>query len=286
MKRKMRQWAAFMAGLVFLGSSAMVSYQQYQYRLGEEVYAQAEKLAGVPDFEILTAPQTEVVILAESPIPAAPNPETVPEETQAEAEAAEAEKKVWIDPYADALAAMDFTALRQVNPEVLGWIFIPDTPVSYPLMQGEDNAKYLDTTWRGSRSSVGSIFVEHQNSGDLSDFNTIIYGHRTANQSMFGSLKRYAEQTYWEKHPYIYITDDGGCKTYAVFGAYEVGVRELTYRLGFNNKDDKVNFLAFCMEQSVIETGIVPGPDDRIVTLSTCTGQGYDTRWVVQAVLI
>ena len=63
-------------------------------------------------------------------------------------------------------------------------------------------------------------------------------------------------------------------------------MRELTYRLGFHTTEDKVDFLAFCMEQSVIETGIVPEADDRIITLSTCTGQGYDTRWVVQAVLI
>ena len=283
MRGKGRKWIALLAGVVFLGSITMVGYQQYQYRLGEQVYTQAEELAGVPEFDIPGVPEAEVIHLPEQKVPAAPLPE--PEVEQVPEEPVE-EPVVWVDPYADALSAMDFAALREVNSEVLGWILIPDSPVSYPLMQGEDNAKYLDTTWRGTRSSVGSIFVEHQNAADLSDFNTVIYGHRTANRSMFGSLKDYAKQSYWQAHPHIYITDDAGCKTYAVFAAYEVGVREQTYRLGFDDEEDKVNFLDFCVGRSVIETDIVPGADDRILTLSTCTGRGYDTRWVVQAVLV
>lgn len=289
MKQKVRKLAALVAGLVFLGSVAMVGYQHYQYRLGEQDYAQAEELAGVPDFEVLVQPQPEAVQIPEEAVPAANQPVIEPEPIQPEAsepEETEEPTAVWVDPYADALAAMDFTALQKVNDEVLGWILIPDTPVSYPLLQGADNEKYLNTTWRGTRSSVGSIFMECENSADLSDFNTIIYGHRTANRSMFGSLKYYAGQDYWKAHPHIYITDGAGCKTYAVFAAYEVGVRELTYRLGFGDETDKAEFLDFCVGSSVIDTGIVPACDDQILTLSTCTGRGYDTRWVVQAVLI
>ena len=65
-----------------------------------------------------------------------------------------------------------------------------------------------------------------------------------------------------------------------------MGVQELTYRLGFLDEADKAEFLEFCVASSVIDTGVVPEVDDYIVTLSTCTGQGYDTRWVVQAVLV
>ena len=284
-KKKVRKWIALVSMMIFLGSAAMVGYQHYQYRLGEQAYSEAEELAGVPKFDVLEELQVESVPV-QTPVPQAPvEPldEATPEEIPSEPEQ---EKVVWVDPYADALAAMDFTALREVNPEVVGWILIPGSPVSYPLMQGADNEKYLNTTWRGTRSSVGSIFMEHLNSADFSDFNTIIYGHRTVNKSMFGSLKNYAKQEYQKSHPYIYITDDAGSRTYAVFAAYEVGVQELTYRLGFLDEADKAEFLEFCVASSVIDTGIVPKVDDYIVTLSTCTGQGYDTRWVVQAVLV
>ena len=284
MKGKIRRFMMVLAAVAFVGSSAMVGYQHYQYHLGEQAYTQAEELAGIPDFTVLVQEPVKPVKIPEPVVPTAQEPEVLPAAPETESE--QQEEPVWVDPYADALAAMDFSALREVNGEVLGWILIPDTPVSYPLMLGEDNQKYLNTTWRGSRSSVGSIFLECQNSGDLSDFNTIIYGHRTANRSMFGSLKDYARQEYWQAHPYIYITDDGGCKTYAVFAAYEVGVKELTYRIGFDGEEDRTQFLDFCTAQSVIDTGVTPSADSRVLTLSTCTGTGHETRWVVQAVLV
>lgn len=284
MKGKMRRFMMLLAAVVFVGSSAMVGYQHYQYHLGEQAYTQAEELAGIPDFTVLVQEPVEPVEIPEPVVPTAQEPEVLPAAPETQPE--QPEEPVWVDPYADALAAMDFSALREVNDEVLGWILIPNTPVSYPLMRGEDNQKYLNTTWRGSRSSVGSIFLECQNSGDLSDFNTIVYGHRTSNHSMFGSLKDYAKQEYWQKHPYIYITDDGGCKTYAVFAAYEVGVKELTYRIGFDEEEDKTQFLDFCAAQSVIDAGVTPSADSRVLTLSTCTGTGHETRWVVQAVLV
>ena len=200
MKKKVRKWLALVSTMIFLGSAVMVGYQHYQYRLGEQAYSEAEELAGVPKFDAPEEPKTESVPV-QTPVtqtPVEPSDEEAPEEVPSEPEQ---EKVVWVDPYADALAAMDFTALREVNPEVVGWILIPGSPVSYPLMQGADNEKYLNTTWRGTRSSVGSIFMEHLNRADLSDFNTIIYGHRTANKSMFGSLKNYAKQEYQSRIP-------------------------------------------------------------------------------------
>ena len=272
MKKKLRTAAICVAAIVFLGSGAMVLYQQLQYRAASETYAEAEEMAGVPDLSGL------------SPLPPASWPEepsVLPEEDHSETPA---EEPVWVDPYADALAAMDFAALQEVNSDVLGWILIPGTPVSYPLLQGEDNSEYLNKTWRGNRNSVGAIFLECKNSGDLSDFNTIIYGHRMRNRSMFGSLKDYARQSYWESHPYVYITDSSGCRTYAIFAAYEVGVTEATYQLGGFDQEGRQAFLDFCTAQSVIETGILPTTEDHILTLSTCTGTGHEKRWVVQAV--
>lgn len=290
MGKTLRRLTALLAGAIFLGSAAMTAYQHHQYRLGDEIYAQAEELAGVPDFETPAVQPPAVLQIHGERVPEAALPEMPPEETvqtdESEPAPTPEPEPVWVDPYADALAAMDFTALREVNGEVLGWILIPGTPVSYPLLQGKDNEKYLDTTWRGSRSSVGSIFVECRNSGDLSDFNTVIYGHRTANRAMFGSLKYYAQQSYLEEHPLIYINDDSGCRIYAVFAAYEVGVQELTYRIGFEDEKDREEFLEFCVGSSVIDAGILPETDDSILTLSTCTGHGYETRWVVQAMEI
>lgn len=240
------------------------------YRRGDQDYAEAEALAGLGSLADLPIP---------TPVPTAlPTPEggdISPEETPA---------AVYVDPYADALRNMDFAALREVNPDVLGWILIPGTRISYPLVQGADDEYYLNHTWRGHRSAVGAIFVEAQNSADLSDFHTIVYGHRMNNGSMFHSLASYKDLSYWQAHPCVYITDDSGTRKYEIFAAYEAGVTTPTYRLGFTTQIGKESFLEHCTTSSVIDTGVVPTVYDRVLTLSTCTGNGHATRWVVQAV--
>ena len=257
--------------LVLLGSLAGMGYRQLQYREGEKVYQEAEELVQLPDLETI-----ETVPVEEKPVEQQP--------AASESAAAEEPAPVYIDPYAQALADMDFVALREQNTDVLGWIVIPNTKVSYPLVQGEDNDYYLNHTWRKTRSVVGAIFVEQQSSADLTDFNTIIYGHRMNNRSMFGRLLDYKKQSYWQDHPRFYITDDSGTHTYEIFAAYEPAVGSTPYCIRFSNDTEKQTFINYGLEHSVIETGVVPEVTERIVTLSTCTGNGHATRWVVQGV--
>lgn len=270
LNKKARIALLIVLAVIFAGSAGMYLYQLFQYREGSEIYDEAEALAGLPDLSDLPLPS-----LPDSPDTSAPSDSSQASEPEV----------VYVDPYADALRNMDFTALREVNDDVLGWILIPGTNLSYPVVQGGDNSYYLNHTWKKTRNSVGAIFLEHTNSRDLSDFNTIIYGHRMNDRSMFGILKHYQDLSYWSDHPCIYITDDYGSHTYEVFAAYEVSVEGDTYRLGFSSDASKQSFIDFCLEQSVIDTGVVPRVYDRILTLSTCTGSGHATRWVVQAVL-
>ena len=68
---------------------------------------------------------------------------------------------------------MDLPALQQVNSDVIGWIAIPGTEISYPLVQGTDNDYYLTHTWNQNSSAVGAIFMDCRCSADFSGFNTI-----------------------------------------------------------------------------------------------------------------
>lgn len=265
MKQKLRKGLLAVLAVIFIGSVGMLIHQGIQYKEGEETYAEAESLADLPDFSGLPAP-------------------AVTEDSGGGEDPAEPERPVYVDPYADALRKMDFTALREVNSDVLGWILIPGTVISYPLVQGTDNQYYLKHSWKKWNSAVGAIFLEYMNSPNLDDFNTIIYGHRMNNGSMFASLKNYKKQSYWAAHPCVYITDNGGSHKYDIFAAYEVSTQGTTYQLGFPSDASKQDFIDYCLDQSVISTGVTPTVHDRIVTLSTCTGNGHATRWVVQAV--
>jgi len=181
------------------------------------------------------------------------------------------------------LEAIDLAALRETNPDVLGWIFIPDTPIDHPLLQGEDNEYYLKRTWEGNRNIMGSIFLETENTPDFTDFNTIVYGHNMNDGSMFAEIKQYRDQEYAQQHPYVYILNDAGAFRYEVFAAYEADVESSTYGLSFNQSKTRINFLEEASKNSDISMQIEPALTDRVLTLSTCTGTGYSSRWVVQA---
>ena len=187
------------------------------------------------------------------------------------------------DPNLEIMEAIDLEALRETNPEVVGWILIPDTKINYPLMQGQDNDYYLHHTWDGKSNASGSILLEYQNAPDLTDYNTILYGHNMNNGSMFAGLRRYADQGYWEKHPHIYIKIDSGVYRYDIFSSYKASVDSNIYGLSFELEKTKGLFLETAINSSQIETGILPDLTDRMLTLSTCSGAGYTTRWVVHA---
>lgn len=189
---------------------------------------------------------------------------------------------------AAAIADMDLDALKGVNADVLGWIELPGTKISYPLLQGEDNELYLNHNWKKEASISGSIFLECTNPGDFSGFHTIIYGHRMKDNSMFGVLKFYESREFWKEHPAVYIADGECIRCYRIFAAHETDVRGMVYRLDLEKRNLEEEFVRFCLENSVLDIGEDKGSIPKgapILTLSTCTGRGHDTRWVVQGYL-
>lgn len=178
---------------------------------------------------------------------------------------------------------LDLSKLREVNADVVCWIEIPGA-FSYPVLQGEDNAYYLSHAWDGEANAAGAVFLDYRASAGLTDFHTLLYGHRMRDGSMFGSLKQYSDVGFWQEHPSVCLSDEDGIRRYDIFAAYEVGVAEIVYRQDLSSAEDRLELIRFGLDNSVIETGIVPTVTDTIITLSTCTGSGHNARWVVQAV--
>lgn len=275
-----RTLVAVLLILVLAVSLGQLALKFRDYRQGDQDYGEAEMVAGVPDLGDLPQPTPRAV---PTPTPAQPDPE---ESMTPDLESTpEPTSQPTPDPYAEALRNMDFAALQQVNEEVVGWILVPGTRISYPILQGGDNSYYLNHTWKGTRSSVGSIFMEWQCSRDFGDFNTIIYGHRVRNQSMFGLLHSYANQDFADLHPSFYITDAAGTRRYDIFAAYETPVDGPVYRLKVTDAGEKEKIISAALESSSITTPIRPTSANQIVTLSTCTGSGHENRWVVLGVL-
>ena len=100
---------------------------------------------------------------------------------------------------------------------------------------------------------------------------------------MFAQLHRYGENGFREAHPYVYILCDTGVLRYEIFAAYRADVDSVAYGLSFRQEKTRAEFLLHALENSRIDTGIVPEKNDRILTMSTCSGAGYTNRWVVHA---
>ena len=93
-----------------------------------------------------------------------------------------------------------FEELRRRNPEIRGWIRIDKTEISYPVVQGKDNYKYINKDAVGKDSLSGSIFMDYRNASDFSDPNIILYGHHMAKNTMFGELDAYTDLSFFESH--------------------------------------------------------------------------------------
>ena len=269
MGKYLRGMLLVLLAVVFIGSGSLVLRQMHDYSTAEQANEQAREISAAEDL-----PQ-EPVELPEPMVPLAPAP--VEEDPFSK------------EPLEESLSFLletDLDELRQTNPDVLGWIHIPDSELNYPLLQGEDNQTYLNRAWDGTRNSAGSIYLECKSSPDFSDFNTIIYGHRMNNTTMFGSLRNYKDQEYLDSHPYVYVVMDDEVRRYAIFSAYMAPVVSNTYRLYVEEEEIKQVVLDHGMTSSVLDSEVVPTVEDQIITLSTCTDTGnYDYRWVVQAVL-
>lgn len=179
---------------------------------------------------------------------------------------------------------VDFDKLKSVNEDVVGWIYVdalPDT--SYPIVKGKDNQTYLHQTYEKNYNFAGTIFVDYENSGDFSDCNTLVYGHNMKNGSMFGHLKKFREDDkLYKQDKYFWILTPERNYRYEIITAYTTGVNSDTYTLFKGPGEEFEKYLETIKGYSEIQTDDTDLTiKDRIVTLSTCTGN-ESTRFVVQ----
>ena len=209
----------------------------------------------------------QAVILVE---PTRPDVEAVPGETQPLREAAPIQ--------------VDFEALHQQNPDIIAWIYSPDTPINYPVVQSEDNSYYLRRLIDGTRNTAGTIFADFRNAPDLTDRNTLVYGHNMKNNTMFGTLSEYRKQSYYEDHSTLWLlTPDAAYKLEPLSG-FVTRADSDSYTL-FETQEELRSYLDEAVSQSGFQTDVDLDTVERIVTLSTCTYQGDDKRFILVCAL-
>lgn len=185
----------------------------------------------------------------------------------------------------DAYKKIDFEGLLKRNPDVKGWIDIPDTKVSYPILQGETNDTYIHSDIDKKEFRAGSIFIASENENPFTDLNTVIYGHNMNNGSMFNNIKSYTKQDFANEHPYIYIyLPDGTVSRYKVVAAHIIPEKSVLYNTSIS---DIQSFYQEMLKTSNINVDFDKTAGKPVITLSTCTSAGSESgeRNVVHAVL-
>lgn len=177
------------------------------------------------------------------------------------------------------------------NPDICGWLRISDTVIDYPVMYTpEDPEKYLRKDFDGSFSVAGELFVDGNCSLDPESDNLIIYGHNMNNGSMFRTLMKYEEKTFWEQHPLIELDTLYEKRTYEVVSAFYDRVyysyEDCFKFYQFIDAEDEAAYedaVTYYKGHDLYDTGVTPEYGDRLLTLVTCAYHTDYGRFVVVA---
>ena len=180
---------------------------------------------------------------------------------------------------------VDFAALRSKNSDVIGWIYGPGTVINYPVVKGTDNEFYLTHMFDGRENKCGSIFMDSLNESDFSNANSVLHGHHMKNGTMFASLMKYESQSYYDSHPVFWLTTPEKSYRVEIFSGFVTSVDSEVWQLSFATEEEHQKWLDKMEADSAFESEIKPSVNDHILTLSTCSYEYDDARFVVLGIL-
>ena len=184
---------------------------------------------------------------------------------------------------------INFDMLSSINKDAAAWLYCPDTAIDYPIMKAEDYSYYLNHLPDGTKNANGSLFIDFNCAPDFSDKLTVIYGHNMKSGKMFGSLTEYQAQSYYEKHPYMYLyTEQKSYRIDLIYGCV-MGAGQWKDN-GFMYEENLGELLSYGAKNSTFVNDINYSDinyeeNDRIVVLSTCSYAFDDARYLVVGVL-
>src|SRR5699024_2236810 len=163
-----------------------------------------------------------------------------------------------------------FKQLDAVNPDIIGWIHLDATTLNYPILQSKDNEDYLKKDFENQYSRKGSIFMDYRNSPKHEKMNTVIYGHHVGDDTMFDTVEKYLDQSFYDQHKTMQYDTKYGKYQLEVISAYETTTEDDYIQTDFSSSKQYEKFLEETLKKSEISTTIEINKNDKIVTLSTC----------------
>ena len=186
-------------------------------------------------------------------------------------------------------AMVDLSAYLAQNPDFVAWLRIPGTNVDYPVVQTDDPDYYLNHTFSGKQSVVGTLFSLADADYAAPGRNIAIYGHhlRSSGEKMFTSLMRYKNPDFYEDNQTIVLDSLYRHSEYTIFAVVNMKVGDWEpSRTTFSGDAAFMAFVNRAKSESLYDTGVEVGADDHILTLITCDRSyaGKEGRLVILAV--
>ena len=295
--------AAAVLAVICLGAAAFFGFKilqtEYDYREGINAYEQmAEIAAGSEDLKTDSSEGSGAIPAPSSLTVTGPeghaleeqkdsNPADVTDLQENEMETSASGSLKTTDPENNTdLPEINFKALQAVNPDVIGWIYSPDTTINYPVVQGSDNAYYLKHLADGKENRNGCPFLDVQNRSDFTDGNSIIYGHHMQNGTMFAGISWYEDQSYYDEHPVMYLMTPAAYYRIEIFSGYITTMDSSAYMQTFGSIREHTDWLREVSGKSDFRVNLEISAYDRVITLSTCAYRFENARYVLHGKLI
>ena len=189
------------------------------------------------------------------------------------------EETPWI-PY------VDFEALDERFPGIVAWIKLDGTLLDYPIMQGNDNAFYLSHLPDGTRDRAGAVFLDYRNNPEFTDKNSLLYGHMSRTGEMFGALKEYRNQAFYDEHPVINLYTSEHDYDIVLIAGYLVDSGVETPPMSFRDDAAFERYISNLKRRSVFRSDVETELDDRLVCLCTCAYDFTNARLVIVGKLV
>ena len=185
---------------------------------------------------------------------------------------------------------VDSEKLQDQNTDYIGWIYVPKTDISYPVVKSADNTDYLHRDFNMQYSFPGTIFMDCRCKSGVLNHHSVLYGHNMNNGSMFAGLKSFRDQKYVDEHPVFWFITPKYKLLYKVFSVCNSNPYNRTQYgidgVDYKNNEEFGKAIENMKKESVVKIQTDSIEDtDYIMSLSTCTGNS-SVRCIVHGVLI
>ena len=189
--------------------------------------------------------------------------------------------------FKEKIAEYDFDKLKEINTDIVGFIEVDNTNISYPVVKSSDNSYYLNHSYKKEKNNIGSIFLDYRNDLDNLSKNNIIYGHGRLDNTMFGSLNNllYSSNLDSKESYYITLSTPNSIMTFKIFSVYTIPKEGYYIKTYFSSNKYFKEFLETIMKRSIYNFNTDVSTNDKILTLSTCK-DNFGKRVVVHAKLL